>query len=401
MVLTIGADPEFLVYRDGQKVSANSVLPSSTRAEIGTDGCSSTGELRPAATKDPLQLVENVSILLNKLNAYHLNGEYEIVAGNGSRNNTTGGHIHFGMRKSVGLIRLFDWVSIYLQPLEPKASAKSRRRSYGELGTTGGEFNLSGVRDQPWGFEYRTPCSWITTPEIAKGMLAIYFVIADHYKTYPNFATMPEITYDMDYKFRNYEKIEGADAILAVIRSCRKYRKYRTEIEAVISKVGRRPAWTEEFNILPAWGINCVSGEYQVFTFNTDDFALDEFARVCNIISNKRAKRNSIRVYGAAEERTEDLVVRGPKWFCAFVWDNLPVEMQQKAKFEQTVSTNLAIGVNKRLRMADKRVATMEVVKAIGAKYATSPSGCFAIKTKTLKAFSTAMVGNVNSVGSI
>src|SRR5574343_48392 len=104
---TIGADPEFNVVSQGRKVDArytmckllekdgkfnsNTGLIVEGAGNIGWDGCSSTGELRPDPSNYPKGLAENIGKLFeeyaNKINLFDLSTL--------SFYSSVGGHIHF------------------------------------------------------------------------------------------------------------------------------------------------------------------------------------------------------------------------------------------------------------------------------------------------------------------
>lgn len=95
--ITIGADPEF-AFIDPQKngiVPAFDVVSGGTSAKLGTDGASSTAEIRPDAHIDPLIVVEDIKHLLQRLK----NVPYLVRAGNFPFV-PTGGHIHFGFDRN-------------------------------------------------------------------------------------------------------------------------------------------------------------------------------------------------------------------------------------------------------------------------------------------------------------
>lgn len=103
--VTIGTDPEFLIYKkykknpkiaDYRKLQQASSIISSAHSndELGLDGCSELGELRPRPSTSPHILTRNIKKLFNKFYSEH-GGNWFIETGGGCEN-SIGGHIHMG-----------------------------------------------------------------------------------------------------------------------------------------------------------------------------------------------------------------------------------------------------------------------------------------------------------------
>ena len=162
--IKIGADPEFEWVRNGEFVSACHVR-SGLHNRLGTDGSDNTGEIRPKPGK-PGTVIRSINITLGfasktygrNLDMYAGSGKYVPI----------GGHIHFsGIEHSRELIiKLDQFITI---PLNNVSDRRVRQGRYGEL---------SEVRSQPHGWEYRSPCSWLAHPRIAGGALRIAWLLA-------------------------------------------------------------------------------------------------------------------------------------------------------------------------------------------------------------------------------
>jgi hypothetical protein len=178
----LGTDPEFeLLNNNGEVVNASSYLsnidstkrgisPSYTagNCEIGTDGCSSTLELRPAPGS-PEEVVGNLASLIKKLNKDY-GGAHVSIKGDVR---AIGCHIHFGIGKSFEppreLLLLLD-LFIGKPSLAHNGTA---RGSYGRV---------SSYESKPWGFEYRTPpASIMYSPEIFRIILKVGNLIVSKY----------------------------------------------------------------------------------------------------------------------------------------------------------------------------------------------------------------------------
>lgn len=103
--LTIGADPEFLLFRaDGTVQPANSINILTKNSVVGCDGA--MAELRPAPAITPSVLVENIrDILTGKIGNIKSIDDYKWLGGcfykDDHRNYSLGGHIHIGNPKKL------------------------------------------------------------------------------------------------------------------------------------------------------------------------------------------------------------------------------------------------------------------------------------------------------------
>jgi hypothetical protein len=173
--ITLGGDPEFLIEEisSGQFAYAESVLSNpSTRAMIGVDGCSSTGEIRIPPQKSFIGIFKSMKdIICTRLPRELDLKKYKITAGSG-KFAATGGHIHFGgigTRPSREMLRNID--RFIRTPLN-EVSNTSRRQGYG---------HPEDFETKSWGgYEARSPLSWIVSPKITKGVYAISEILAHH-----------------------------------------------------------------------------------------------------------------------------------------------------------------------------------------------------------------------------
>jgi len=159
--LLIGCDPEFNITDImDERVSAERIFPDPNRRNpIGTDGSSSTGELRPSPADCPLKLTDNMKRLMNDL-AKKLGNDKKILTGGGGNIAPTGHHIHFNKMLSSEEIELLDDFVGY-----PSLQIKGAKRPSSSYEVTG----RRAVRRQPHGCEYRTPASSLI-PELAAAL---------------------------------------------------------------------------------------------------------------------------------------------------------------------------------------------------------------------------------------
>jgi hypothetical protein len=172
--LLIGADPEFIMLSNtGNLILASKYFP--LRGKVGCDaiwlGQNRTHkpivEVRPEPTSDPRELVERIYHCLN----YAANKVAQVPCSwlAGSMPYTgfpIGGHIHFsGVEPTFPILRALDnYLTLPLMMAEDEKGI-SRRPKYGFLG----DFRIK----NHGGFEYRTPPSWLVSPTLTKGVLAL------------------------------------------------------------------------------------------------------------------------------------------------------------------------------------------------------------------------------------
>jgi len=151
--ITMGCDPELIIFDGESKIRADAILYRSEK--FGCDGHSSTAELRPDASSDTREVVSNIGSLL--LGFKETFPEYSLKAGGIIGGESIGGHIHIGGGLYPELQSKLDIVFEALSHVfEPRAQVEQRRRgSYGRRK----EF-----RRKSWGIEFRTPISWMLSP---------------------------------------------------------------------------------------------------------------------------------------------------------------------------------------------------------------------------------------------
>jgi hypothetical protein len=179
----IGADPEFELHKNGKFFPAHNLL-NGLHTPIGVDGSTSTGELRPCLNTggraDSLYYFDKnsptapdfqgLSSLLDQL-ARKLDETFAVYAGSGCHK-PLGGHLHFS---GVAVDRVFLAVldKFIAVPLNEVSNTQLRheRHYYGRLSAVE-------VGKSHGGWEYRAPLSWISTPDLAKGVLSIAWLLA-------------------------------------------------------------------------------------------------------------------------------------------------------------------------------------------------------------------------------
>jgi hypothetical protein len=291
--IKLGADPEFEVRDSSNRwVPANSVISDENRdKKFGLDGCSSTGELR-TDPGNPEEVLQSISSILTE-GAYQIPSTHGIYSGSG-KHNSLGGHIHFsGIGPDRRLLKLMD--QLIAQPLREISNHSLRRRSgYGDN---------SEYRTNDHGWEYRTPCSWISHPIIAQGVLKIAFECAKA------FVENQAITFATKDAFVIYMMTKDHASALII----EKFYK-------VVERLKEKRLLIEEVEIFQAWKKKPVpgtsSGTLITFTWNPEDYNISE---IKGLVEGKklRPRREAItkmvlKVCGAKSERTLEDVIYVP-----------------------------------------------------------------------------------------
>ncbi len=181
----LGADPEFVLKDDkGEPVMASSFFPR--RGMVGcdqvvlrTDATQSKlplAELRPPPSVEPEKLFKNIYVAM-VLGARKINNPdiHWLAGGMPLEGYPIGGHLHFSrIELNSQFLRILDnYLALPLSILESEQSRK-RRPKYGYLGDFRRQFH--------GGFEYRTLPSWLVSPVVTRGVIAMAKLLALHYK---------------------------------------------------------------------------------------------------------------------------------------------------------------------------------------------------------------------------
>jgi hypothetical protein len=152
-IITLGGDPEFEVYVDGELVPASQLSifrNGGLYGSVGTDGASSTAELRPSPACSPGEYLENFTALVRMVCR---RGILLSVKGD---TYALGGHIHVGSSNQYVVKLLKDEVEKFIEVLDDfvgrillPTSGRAR----------GGYARLGAYELKSYGWEYRTPPS--------------------------------------------------------------------------------------------------------------------------------------------------------------------------------------------------------------------------------------------------
>jgi len=294
--IKLGADPEFEI-RDssGKFVNAHNVVNAGTGADVkwGTDGNSSTGELR-TDPGDPDVVLKSISSILD-YGKKQLSSRYTVYAGAG-KNVALGGHIHFsGVDADRRLITLLD--TFIATPLRAITDCSKRDSTgYGKLGE---------YRNQPHGWEYRSPCSWISHPLIAQGVLNTAYELA------------------LAFQDDNSIKFDSKERFIAYVRENSDVSAKKIEaFYDIIDRMAAKKAKLEQVEVFQAWKksprpeVKPTPVKKVQYTWEMSHRNMPE---IRELVDKRRTKHNttatetvSIQVIGASKERTGDLIVYVP-----------------------------------------------------------------------------------------
>lgn len=255
-IVSIGADPEFML-RDGR--TGRLILASRFFPKDGLVGCDARfvrglvsgyplAELRPEPSYSPLQLVENIKTTMNK--ALRLAPYSNVQWRAGSMpfaGFPIGGHVHFGgVPLSGQLIRVLDnYLAVTLLLLEEPSTARRRRKKYGYLG----DFRYK----EHGGFEYRTPASWLVSPQVTKAVMCLAKVLASEYQFLTqDLFLLPSAQEAFIAANREYFAPHFA-RIWSDLSKTSTFKLYTAELQIIETMVKEQRTWNERVDIRKTW----------------------------------------------------------------------------------------------------------------------------------------------------
>jgi len=255
---TLGADPEFVLRRpgpDGKIVSASRYFDRQGRV-----GCDSVrvgdrlvyplAELRPSPSAEPEALFRNLYAAMRLAASRIDDASLEWLAGGmPAKGLPLGGHIHVsGVALNADLLRAMDnYLALPLVLLEDE-STKRRRPRYGALGDFRRQFH--------GGFEYRTLPSWIVSPSVARGVLALAKVVCEHYR---ELRERPLARPEMQahyYAGRKDEIRSTAERLWRDVERTASYARYAKPLERLKRRILRMESWNEQQDLRVLWKLH-------------------------------------------------------------------------------------------------------------------------------------------------
>jgi hypothetical protein len=254
----MGADPEFMLSnaKNGEMIPASQFFPRE-----GVVGCDSirmpnrqqrpVAELRPNPDYSPLQLLSNLDQAMQTANKMVPYRHVKWLAGSRPFNGySVGGHIHFSnVDLNNHILRALDtYIGLPLFLIENQATAVKRRNKYGFL---------ADYRPKEYGgFEYRTPGSWLVSPQIAAATLCLAKIVASNYlKLTRNCFLSAEAQRSFYNGNQDYLKLLFND-IWADIQKLDMYLEYEDKLQIIYDMIKNNRKWEEKEDIRKTWAIS-------------------------------------------------------------------------------------------------------------------------------------------------
>lgn len=179
-VPVFGADPEFLFIRNNKIVPAHEIVADG-ECGFGCDGHPATGEVRPGYSSNILEVLAKIErcIKMGDLKLKIGDKVDRMVAGHYKHNEPLGGHIHIA-QEGIGGSRIWQPIAkaldLYLENCledilsDPDERRQRTNRGYGRTF----EEDRGAVRTKgPHRIEYRSPGSWIVSPNLSYAYLYV------------------------------------------------------------------------------------------------------------------------------------------------------------------------------------------------------------------------------------
>lgn len=286
----IGADPEFSIILQNKRIDAKQTILEilkdkkefkkqnmgfsiSNCGDIGWDGASQTGEIRPTPAFTPEKVISNLNNLFKAFGKYMSIFELSTL----SQHASIGGHIHFqsnpNWSKQKQKTIHTQLISFYMPILmsENKINLALRiRQQYGALSDfrfeRKGE-NNDGIPIET--YEFRSPSAeWLTTPKIAQATLAYLSVIYNEITNHPrSISKYKDILLKSDKQTEAFQTlaIQEYDILnQTILRSIKKYiktfhmyKEYQDEINFILNpKAIIKEKMKYNYDINQGWGIS-------------------------------------------------------------------------------------------------------------------------------------------------
>ncbi|MGW9528431.1 putative amidoligase domain-containing protein [Paenibacillus terrae] len=255
--LLIGMDPEFVLVRmpEGRVVPASRYL-----GRLGVAGCDAVtrrgrtlypvAELRPAPSDDPALLLTHLRRAFAA--AARRIADHTLIWQAGGMPQSgfpLGGHLHFsGIPLNGSLLRALDnYLALPLALLEDKRAAR-RRPNYGNLGD---------FRRQPYGgFEYRTLPSFLVSPQLAKGVIGMAFLIASQYPRLQRRPLDEEEVHRAFYEGNRIVLREYMEPLILDIVLLDAYPQYKAYVGPLLDSLRQGKQWDESRDLRPFWRLS-------------------------------------------------------------------------------------------------------------------------------------------------
>lgn len=267
--IQMGMDPEFILYDQGRR----KVIPASKFLNrVGVAGCDSVriggrlrfplAELRPKPAVEPQELMKH--LLGSFRTAYGMIDDTSLVwqaGGMPQRGFCLGGHLHFsGITLTKQLLEVLDnYLALFVAVLEDEDSLRRRPR-YGFLGDFrrkdygGLEYQSFEYRGFEYrGFEYRTLPSFLISPLVTKGVIAIAKLIIHHYPELRSRPLHDDKTFHSFYIGDQAALRQVLPLLITEITALSSYTKYEKYAAPFLQAVRLGHRWNGRADIRQSW----------------------------------------------------------------------------------------------------------------------------------------------------
>jgi hypothetical protein len=251
-----------MIDNDGDVIGDGGEDPDNCYQTIGWDG--ELREIRPMFSVDPLIVVSNIKKCMQEaVSRQPKLMDYKWKAGSSyGEYYSLGGHVHFGAKLGRSVSQLAKYFAPIGLALESRQEGLLRHAhgSYGQL---------TDYRNQVWGGEYRTLSSWITSPNVAKGILCLAKTVGQELveRKITEIGDVLNITDDYVNNFRLTKIREIALSLELTIQNMRLYPTYARYIKFIFSLIKAGKSWFPKgMDMKAAWGVR-VKDKSKQFAF--------------------------------------------------------------------------------------------------------------------------------------
>ncbi len=255
--IKMGADPEFMLFntKSGKMTPASQFFPR--EGVVGCDALRTPNrqsrpiaELRPSPAYSPLKLLSNLeeALLLAQKMAPYKNIKW-LAGSRPFPGYSIGGHIHFSnVELNNHILRALDnYLGLPVFLIENQATAVKRRAKYGFL---------ADFRTKDYGgFEYRTPASWLVSPEIAAAVLCLAKIVTSNY-LYLTRNCFHNIDAQRSFYDGNQEYLRPMfKELWNDVQNLEMYQVFRSELQVIPDMINSNLCWDEKEDIRKSWSI--------------------------------------------------------------------------------------------------------------------------------------------------
>lgn len=256
----LGADPEFMIAnsKSGKMLAASDFFPRE-----GLVGCDNiripsrqqrpVAEIRPKPDTSPASLFANIKQAMEQANKMVPYRNIKWLAGSQPFSGySIGGHIHFSKLElnNHSLRALDNYLGLPLFLIENQTTAIKRRIKYGHLA----DFRIKDYG----GFEYRTPGSWLISPEITLAVLCLAKIVSSNYRKLKRNYFM---TVEAQRAFYNGDQSYFRPYFEDIWRDIQRldiYNDYKSELHPIPDMINGNIFWDEKQDIRKSWSLSTV-----------------------------------------------------------------------------------------------------------------------------------------------